>query len=158
MSNAVGGYLSFADYNAIIDSTGVDLGSFLRPTNEKAAKDEFMANSRLVRPRYVYQTISAANLKQKQKTIVETNRRREIQQKYNEEHGIVPKTIVKKVSEILEITTHSESEFKNTKKLSKAQRQQLIESLTKEMKAAARLLEFEHAAYLRDKIKKLRGE
>ncbi len=93
-----------------------------------------------------------------QKTIVETNRRREIQQKYNEEHGIVPKTIVKKVSEILEITTHSESEFKNTKKLSKAQRQQLIESLTKEMKAAARLLEFEHAAYLRDKIKKLRGE
>ena len=93
-----------------------------------------------------------------QQTLVETNRRREIQQKYNEEHGIVPQTIVKKVSEILEISTHSESEFKNTKKLSKAQRQQLIESLTKEMKAAARLLEFEHAAYLRDKIKKLRGE
>ena len=93
-----------------------------------------------------------------QQTIVETNRRREIQQKYNEEHGIVPKTIVKKVSEILEISTHSDSEFKNTKKLSKAQRQQLIESLTKEMKAAARLLEFEHAAYLRDKIKKLRGD
>ena len=93
-----------------------------------------------------------------QVTIEETNRRRELQQKYNEEHGIVPKTIVKKVSEILEISTHSDSEFKNTKKLSKAQRQQLIESLTKEMKAAARLLEFEHAAYLRDKIKKLRGE
>ena len=91
-----------------------------------------------------------------EQTIVETNRRREIQQKYNEEHGIVPQTIVKKVSEILEISTHSESEFKNAKKLSKAQRQQLIESLTKEMKAAARLLEFEHAAYLRDKIKKLR--
>ena len=91
-------------------------------------------------------------------TITETNRRREIQQKYNEEHGIVPKTIVKKVSEILEISTHTDSEFKNTKKLSKAQRQQLIESLIKEMKAAARLLEFEHAAYLRDKIKKLRGE
>ena len=93
-----------------------------------------------------------------QTTITETNRRREIQQKYNEEHGIVPKTIVKKVSEILEISTHSDSEFKNTKKLSKLQRQQLIESLTREMKAAARLLEFEHAAYLRDKIKKLRGE
>lgn len=93
-----------------------------------------------------------------QQTIVETNRRREIQQKYNEEHGIVPKTIVKKVSEILEISTHSDSEFKNVKKLSKAQRQQLIESLTKEMKAAARLLEFEHAAYLRDKIKKLRSD
>ncbi len=93
-----------------------------------------------------------------QQTIAETNRRREIQQKYNEEHGIVPKTIVKKVSEILEISTHSDSEFKNVKKLSKAQRQQLIESLTKEMKAAARLLEFEHAAYLRDKIKKLRSD
>ena len=93
-----------------------------------------------------------------QQTLVETNRRREIQQQYNEAHGIVPKTIVKKVSEILEISTHSDSEFKNTKKLSKAQRQQLIDSLTKEMKAAARLLEFEHAAYLRDKIKKLRQQ
>ena len=93
-----------------------------------------------------------------QQTLTETNRRREIQQKYNEEHGIVPQTIVKKVGEILEISTHSDSEFKNVKKLSKAQRQQLIESLTKEMKAAARLLEFEHAAYLRDKIKRLRGD
>jgi len=90
--------------------------------------------------------------------IEETNRRREIQSAYNEEHGIVPKTIVKKVSDIIEISTHTDSEFKNTKKLTKAQRQQLIESLTKEMKAAARLLEFEHAAYLRDKIKKLRSE
>ena len=90
--------------------------------------------------------------------ITETERRREIQRKYNEEHGITPKTIVKKVSDVLEISTHTDSEFKNTKKLSKAQKQQLIESLTKEMKAAARLLEFEHAAYLRDKIKKLRGE
>ena len=93
-----------------------------------------------------------------QQTLTETNPRREIQQKYNAEHGIVPQTIVKKVSEILEISTHSDSEFKNVKKLSKAKRQQLIESLTKEMKAAARLLEFEHAAYLRDKIKKLRGD
>ena len=90
--------------------------------------------------------------------ITETNRRREIQQKYNKDHGITPKTIVKKVSEILEISTHDDSEFKNTKKLSKVQKQQLIESLTKEMKAAAKLLEFEHAAYLRDKIKKLRGD
>ncbi len=88
--------------------------------------------------------------------ITETLRRREIQQKYNEDHGIIPKTIVKKVNDILEISTHDDSEFKNTKKLTKAQKQQLIESLTKEMKAAARLLEFEHAAYLRDKIKKLR--
>ncbi len=90
--------------------------------------------------------------------ITETNRRREIQQAYNAEHGITPKTIVKKVSEILEISTHKDSEFRNTKQMTKEQKRQLIESLTKEMKAAAKLLEFEHAAYLRDKIKKLRGD
>lgn len=90
--------------------------------------------------------------------ITETNRRREIQQKYNEEHGIVPKTIVKKVSEVLEISSHKDSDFKYTKQLTQAQKLQLIDSLTKEMKAAAKLLEFEHAAYLRDKIKKLRGD
>ncbi|HBM97843.1 MAG TPA: excinuclease ABC subunit B [Ruminococcus sp.] len=90
--------------------------------------------------------------------ITETNRRREIQQAYNTEHGITPKTIVKKVSEILEISTHKDSEFKNTKQMTREQKRQLIESLTKEMKAAAKLLEFEHAAYLRDKIKKLRGD
>lgn len=90
--------------------------------------------------------------------ITETNRRREIQQAYNAEHGITPKTIVKKVSEILEISTHKESDFKNTKQMTREQKRQLIENLTKEMKAAAKLLEFEHAAYLRDKIKKLRGD
>lgn len=90
--------------------------------------------------------------------ITETNRRREIQQAYNDEHGITPKTIVKKVSEILEISTHKDSDFKNTKQMTREQKRQLIESLTKEMKAAAKLLEFEHAAYLRDKIKKLRGD
>lgn len=92
------------------------------------------------------------------KAITETERRRKIQQAYNKEHGITPTTIVKKVSEILEISTHTDDEFKSAKKLNKAQKQQLIESLTKEMKAAAKLLEFEHAAYLRDKIKKLRGD
>lgn len=90
--------------------------------------------------------------------ITETNRRREIQQKYNGEHGIVPKTIVKKVSEVLEISSHKDSDFKYTKQLTKAQKLRMIDSLTKEMKAAAKLLEFEHAAYLRDKIKKLRGD
>ena len=91
-----------------------------------------------------------------EQAIVETNRRRSIQMKYNEEHGIVPRTIVKKVSDILEISTHSEDEKKKKgKRLTKAERQQMIEKLTKEMKAAAKLLEFEHAAYLRDKIKKL---
>ena len=90
--------------------------------------------------------------------IVETNRRRGIQQQYNKEHDITPKTIVKGVSDIIEISTHTDDEFKNMKKLSRAEREQLIKSLQREMRAAAKLLEFEHAAYLRDKIKKLRGE
>lgn len=89
--------------------------------------------------------------------IRETNRRREIQNKYNEEHGIVPKTIVKKVSDVLEISSKSETTEKKFSKLSKADKQKLIEELTKEMKDAAKMLEFEHAAYLRDKIKKLQG-
>ncbi len=90
--------------------------------------------------------------------IVETNRRREIQMKYNKEHNITPKTIVKKVSDIIEISTHTDDEFKNMKQMSRAQREELIKQLSREMRAAAKLLEFEHAAYLRDKIKKLRGE
>ena len=88
--------------------------------------------------------------------IRETLRRREIQQKYNEAHGITPKTIVKKVTEVLEISTKEESEKKKKKKrLTASERKQEIEKLTKEMKAAARMLEFEYAAYLRDRIKHL---
>ena len=92
--------------------------------------------------------------------IRETERRRSLQMAYNEEHGIVPQTITKKVSEILEISTHKEDEKtgKKKKRLSAAERQQMIEQLTKEMRAAAKLLEFEHAAYLRDKIKQLKRE
>ena len=92
-----------------------------------------------------------------EKAIEETERRRAIQQKYNEINNIIPKTIVKKVSDIIEISTHSEDDKKPKKKLSKAEREKMIEQLTKEMKAAAKLLEFEHAAYLRDKIKELKG-
>lgn len=91
-----------------------------------------------------------------EKAISETQRRREIQVKYNEEHGIVPRTIVKKVSEILEISTHSDDDKKPNKRLTREERQQLINQLTREMKAAAKLLEFEHAAFLRDKINKLK--
>ncbi|MBR2724501.1 MAG: excinuclease ABC subunit UvrB, partial [Ruminococcus sp.] len=90
------------------------------------------------------------------KAITETNRRREIQRQYNEEHGIIPKTIVKKVGDVLEISTHEETDEEDFRKLTKAQRLELIEALTKEMKAAAKLLEFEHAAFLRDKINKLK--
>ncbi|MGN0550758.1 MAG: excinuclease ABC subunit UvrB [Acutalibacteraceae bacterium] len=93
--------------------------------------------------------------------ITETLRRRKIQEQYNKDHGITPKTITKKVSEILEISTHSDDDKKSRtkkKRLTKAEKEQMINALTKEMKAAAKLLEFEHAAYLRDKIKKLKGE
>ena len=91
--------------------------------------------------------------------IRETERRRELQIKYNEEHGIIPKTVTKKVAEILEISTHKEEgKEKKKKKLTAAERKSMIEQLTKEMKAAAKLLEFEHAAFLRDKIKQLEGQ
>ena len=93
-----------------------------------------------------------------EKAITETERRREIQMKYNTEHGIVPKTIVKNVSEIIEISSHDDIEKRAKAKLSKAERTKMIEQLTKEMKAAAKILEFEHAAYLRDRIKELQGE
>ena len=90
-------------------------------------------------------------------TIVETERRRTIQKKYNEDHGIVPQTIVKKVNDIIEISTHSEDEMAAVGRMSRDQRQELIKQLTKEMQAASKLLEFEHAAFLRDQIKKLKG-
>ncbi len=92
-----------------------------------------------------------------EKAITETERRRAIQEKYNREHNITPRTITKKVSDIIEISTHAKDDASPKKKLSRAEREKLIEQLTKEMKAAAKLLEFEHAAYLRDRIKELRG-
>ena len=91
------------------------------------------------------------------KTIVETNRRRGIQQQYNEEHGITPKTIVKKVNDIIEISTHTDEEMEMVGRLSREQKNEMIKQLTKEMQAASKLLEFEHAAFLRDQIKKLKG-
>ena len=92
--------------------------------------------------------------------ITETARRRKIQSAYNEENGIVPKTVVKDVRDIIEISEtkkknlDSEREFR---KLSRADRMKAIKELTDEMKAAAKILEFEHAAYLRDKIEKLKS-
>ena len=92
-----------------------------------------------------------------EKAITETERRRKKQMKYNDEHGIVPRTIIKKVSDIIEISTKTEEKLRNKTKMSRAEREKLIAQLTKEMKAAAKLLEFEHAAYLRDRIKELQG-
>ena len=91
-----------------------------------------------------------------EQAIRETERRRTIQLRYNEEHGIVPKTIIKEVRDVLQITPSAVRDAKSGKKLSKLERQQRIEQLTKEMKHAAKLLEFEHAAWLRDEIEKLK--
>ncbi len=91
-----------------------------------------------------------------ERAIRETLRRREKQQKYNEEHGIIPKTVKKDVREILEIS--SSKNEKSHKRMSRAEKEQMIKQLTAEMKAAAKILEFEHAAYLRDRINKLRED
>ncbi len=93
-----------------------------------------------------------------ERAITETYRRREKQMKYNEENGIVPETIKKDVREILEISSKDNIQERVAKKrLSEREKNELIDRLTKEMKAAAKLLEFEHAAYLRDKIQKLKS-
>jgi len=90
--------------------------------------------------------------------ITETYRRREKQMKFNEENGIVPETIKKDVREILEISSKDNVQERIAKKrFSANEKNQLIEKLTKEMRAAAKLLEFEHAAYLRDQIEKIKN-
>ena len=91
-----------------------------------------------------------------ERAIVETERRRKKQIAYNEEHGIVPRTIIKGVRDVIEITSKKDNSDKPIKKMSKKEREAMIVRLTAEMKAAAKILEFEHAAYLRDRINKLR--
>ena len=92
-----------------------------------------------------------------ERALRETNRRREIQMAYNKEHGIVPKTIVKSVAEIIEISAKDTIDKKG-KRLSRMEKEKLIKAYTAEMKEAAKLLEFEQAAFLRDKIKRLQEE
>ena len=88
----------------------------------------------------------------------ETERRREIQQRYNREHGIVPKTIVKSVRELLEISQDaSESYRRDGVKMTASERKKEIERLEKQMREAARMMEYEYAAVLRDQIIELRG-
>ncbi len=88
--------------------------------------------------------------------ITETRRRREIQTKYNEEHGITPKTIVKDVRDVIDISAKSDKGDKNKKKLSKDERNKLIQQYTSLMREAAKVLDFEQAAYFRDKIAELK--
>lgn len=89
-----------------------------------------------------------------ERAITETLRRRGIQEQYNNEHGIVPQTIKKDVRDIIEITSKENLDNRGMRMTAK-ERRVMIEKLTREMKEAAKLLEFEHAAFLRDKIKEL---
>ncbi len=94
-----------------------------------------------------------------ERAITETERRRAIQQAYNEEHGIVPKTIIKEIRGAIEISDKEETNRLRTRRMGKLERDAEIERLTKEMKQAAKVLEFEHAAFLRDQIERLqKGE
>ena len=91
----------------------------------------------------------------------ETQRRRGIQDRFNQEHGIVPRTIIKGVREVLEISSTAEEETlrgRKKRKLNQQEREAEIRRLEKEMKEASKMLEFEYAAVLRDRIIELRGE
>ncbi len=90
-----------------------------------------------------------------ERAISETERRRKLQSDYNKAHGIIPKTIIKDVRDVIEITPKQDSE-KNIKQMSREQREAMIKRLTVEMRQAAKLLEFEHAAEIRDRIETLR--
>ena len=90
--------------------------------------------------------------------ITETKRRREIQAAYNEAHGIVPKTIIKSVRDLIEISSATaERKGRTGVKMTKAEKEKEIARLEKQMKEAARMMEYEYAAILRDQIIELRG-
>ena len=88
--------------------------------------------------------------------IDETDRRRSIQDAYNKAHGIIPKTIKKDIRDTIEISSKDDLARASDGKMSASERKALIEKLTGEMKAAAKSLDFERAAYLRDTIAKIR--
>ena len=92
--------------------------------------------------------------------IEETERRREIQKAYNREHGIVPKTIIKSVRDLIEISSEASPTITkaNGVKMTERERKELIDKLTAKMEKAAKMLEYEIAAELRDEIIRLRGE
>ena len=91
-----------------------------------------------------------------ERAITETERRRAIQMAYNQAHGIVPRTIVKEIRDTIEISDKAENAKAGTRRMGKKEREAAIDRLTREMKEAAKLLNFEHAAFLRDQIDRLR--
>ena len=128
---------------AIMDA---DKQGFLRSTRSliqtigRAARN---ANGRVI----MYADSISDSMKE---AITETERRRSVQEKYNIENGIIPKTIIKEISEVISNT--SETKVEKTEKLSKKEKADLIDALTKEMKQAASNLDFERAMELRDAI------
>ena len=94
------------------------------------------------------------------RAIDETERRRAKQDTFNQAHGIVPKTVIKSVRELIRLSEEEKAdrEAKHAGKITKAQREEAIRKLEKEMKEASKRLEFEYAAVLRDRIIELRGE
>ncbi len=102
--------------------------------------------------------------KSMEKTINETNRRRTIQKKYNDDHNIIPKTIIKEIRDVIEISTVAEAEVSYTSEassdllLDKKELAKHITKLEKEMKEAAKDLQFERAAILRDEIERMNRE
>ncbi|XMB66861.1 excinuclease ABC subunit UvrB [Mycoplasmatota bacterium zrk1] len=90
--------------------------------------------------------------------IDETNRRRKIQDEYNKEHGVIPQTIEKAIPESIKITEEITEKYPSGKKMTKPQMEKMIKDLDKEMRKAARNLEFERAATLRDLILELKGD
>lgn len=90
--------------------------------------------------------------------ISETKRRRQIQDAYNKAHGIEPKTVIKSVRDLIEISSSAgEKKGRNGIKMTKAEKEKEIARLEKQMKEAARMMEYEYAAVLRDQIIQLRG-
>jgi len=89
--------------------------------------------------------------------IEETTKRREKQRAFNEEHGIVPKTVIKSVRELLEISKRETPAPASGVKMTRREIEEEVKRLEKEMAAAAKLLEFEYAAALRDRIIELKG-
>ncbi len=85
--------------------------------------------------------------------IDEANRRGEVQMRYNEVHGITPKSVSKREARVIEV---GKKAGESKKKLTRPERDKMIEELSREMREAASRLEFEQAAYLRDRIKELR--
>jgi len=92
------------------------------------------------------------------RAMAETERRRSIQDAFNQEHGIVPKTVQKSVRELVSVAQEAEETTKRAKKMTDGERKAAIARLEKEMKEAARMLEFELAAQLRDQIIQLKGK